>query len=157
MSEATKKPNRKKSFADKITAVKESAPLAEKKKSAPKEKKSIGQPKKEEKIKQNIPIVIYVNEQQKEQVEQNSINAGYSAKDRAKWLKSIAIREEAEVTEDMKTLEKIDKIISSAIEAHDFFTEKEIAKFTNEQKIRYIDKLITTIKDIKNTMNKETP
>ena len=91
MSEATKKTNRKKSFADKITAVKESAPLAEKKKPAPKEKKSIGQPKKEEKIKQNIPIVIYVNEQQKEQVEKNSINAGYSAKDRAKWLKSIAI------------------------------------------------------------------
>lgn len=86
----TKKPPQKLSVK-KVNAIKSTAPMEEKKKSTPKQKKSIGQPKKEEKIKQNIPIVIYVNEQQKEQVEQNSINAGYSAKDRAKWLKSIAI------------------------------------------------------------------
>jgi len=100
MSEAKKQ---KKSFADRVNAVKESAPLTEKKKPIEKEKKSIGQPKKEEKIKQNIPIVIYVNESQKKQVEQNSINAGYSAKDRAKWLKSIAISN-TEPTEEIERL-----------------------------------------------------
>ena len=106
MSETNKNNNRKNLFTDNVTAVKESVP---------KEKKSIGQPKKEEKIKQNIPIVIYVNEQQKEQVEKNSINAGYSAKDRAKWLKSIAISDyntnQDTSSNDVQLQAKDDKII----------------------------------------------
>ena len=91
MSEATKKPNRKKSFADKITAVKESAPLTEKKKSTPKEKKSIGQPKKEARLKQDKTIVFYVNEEQLKKIEDRSIEAGYKAKDRAKWVKAVVL------------------------------------------------------------------
>ncbi|MDL1957375.1 MAG: hypothetical protein LWW95_10100 [Candidatus Desulfofervidus auxilii] len=88
MSEVNK---RKKSFADKVNAVKESAPLTEKKKSTPRQKKSIGQPKKEARLKQDKTIVIYVNEEQLKKIEERSVEAGYKAKDRAKWLKSIAI------------------------------------------------------------------
>ena len=91
MSEATKKINRKKSFADKITAVKESAPLTEKKKSTPKQKKSIGQPKKEARLKQDKTIVFYVNEEQLKKIEDRSIEAGYKAKDRAKWVKAVVL------------------------------------------------------------------
>jgi hypothetical protein len=92
MSEANK---RKKSFADKVNAVKESAPLTEKKKSNPKEKKNIGQPKKEARLKQDKTIVIYVNEEQLKKIEERSVEAGYKAKDRAKWLKSLAIGDSA--------------------------------------------------------------
>ncbi len=135
MSEAKKQ---KKSFADRVNAVKESAPLTEKKKPIEKEKKSIGQPKKEEKIKQNIPIVIYVNESQKKQVEQNSINAGYSAKDRAKWLKSIAI--------------------SDYGSNQDTSTEATELK-AKDEKIQMLEKLLKekerTIKMLENILNKQ--
>jgi len=88
MSEANQ---RKKSFANKVKAVKDSAPLTEKKKSTPKEKKSIGQPKKEARLRQDKTIVFYVNEEQLKRIEEKSIEAGYKAKDRAKWVKSVVL------------------------------------------------------------------
>ena len=86
----TKKPPQKLSVK-KVNAIKSTAPMEEKKKSTPKQKKSIGQPKKEARLKQDKTIVFYVNEEQLKKIEDRSIEAGYKAKDRAKWVKAVVL------------------------------------------------------------------
>lgn len=88
--------------AKNVNAVKRTAPMEEKKK--PATKKSRGQPKKNAKLKQNKTIVIYLNEEQMEKIEARSIKAGYKAKDRGKWLKSIAINDNTASKGDLEKL-----------------------------------------------------
>ena len=114
MSELKKPKETKKSFAAKVNAVKDSAPLEEKPKAAKRVKKSRGQPKKAEIDKQNISITIHVNEEGLKHIENKSIEAGYKAKDRAKWLKSLALSDsniEAELLELKKELKEKNKTI----------------------------------------------
>jgi len=90
MSEKTKKPPQKLSVK-KVNAIKSTAPMEEKKKSTPKQKKSVGQPKKETRLLQDKPVVIYANEEQIKDMENKAVRAGYKPKDKAKWLKALAL------------------------------------------------------------------
>ena len=121
----------KKSFADKVNAVKNSAPLEEKQKVVKKVKKSIGQPKKADIDKQNISITIHVNIKGLQEIEEKSIAAGYIAKDRAKWLKNLALSDsntEAELTSLKTKLAKLNKELQAKNSTIEKITQKLLDK-----------------------------
>jgi len=101
-----KKPQRKLTRKD-IDKVGGGAALQEtpkKTEEKPASSRSIGQPKKDDVVLQNIPITFYVNTQQLATIEANAQNDGFSKKDKAKWVKQMAINEEYTSKSELEAL-----------------------------------------------------
>jgi len=84
--------NTPKLTAEKVAAVKKSAPMKQKNNS------NMGAPHKVDEDKQHIKKMIYISKAQEKIMEQNAINAGFSSSDKNKWLKTVAITPIEETT-----------------------------------------------------------